>query len=135
MEKILWDSSFSVGIAKLDEQHKRLIGMLNLLIGDPEADVHSETVSEILTRMTKYATEHFQTEEQLLAEYGYSGLAAQKQTHKEFQEKAVTLCIETMQERTSVPADILEYLKRWLTQHILVMDMQYRSYLNERGVR
>jgi len=40
-----------------------------------------------------------------------------------------------MQERTSVPTDMLEYLKRWLTQHILVMDMQYRPYLNERGVR
>ena len=135
MEKIRWDESFSVGVAQIDEQHKGMINMINLLLAEPEADVRSETVSELLTRMTKYAGEHFETEEGLLAEHGYPELAAHREEHLAFRKKAAGLCFDTMGGRTSVPADVLNYLREWLTQHILTTDMRYRPFFKERGIK
>ncbi len=134
MEQIQWDESFSVGVAQMDREHKRIIDMINLLLRDPEADVSSETVSEILTRITKYAQEHFATEEGLMAQHGYPELSSHKEKHRAFRKKAVSFCLAAMDGQPSVPADVLHYLKEWWTQHILTVDMRLSSFYKEKGV-
>ena len=58
MEKIAWDESFSVGVRVLDAQHKQIVIMVNTLIEMNEAKVNSEIISDTLTKMTKYASDH-----------------------------------------------------------------------------
>ena len=134
MEKIEWNSSFSVGVALLDEQHKQLISMTNLLLSDPEATVYSERISELLSGLTKYAIDHFKTEEGLLEKYNYHELVAHKKEHKTFRLKVVALCQDTIDHKASVPEELLQYLMEWWVNHILTVDMRYRSFLMERGV-
>ena len=74
MEQIIWTEEFSVGVKRLDEQHKRLIAMINRLMGAPRAKTRSERISDLLSDMTKYAQEHFQTEEDLMRQYDYPHL-------------------------------------------------------------
>lgn len=135
MGKISWDRSFSVGVAMLDEQHKRIIRVVNLLSSHREAEVHDETISEALTRLTKYAEEHFKAEEELLAEHGYAGLSAQRESHAAFRRRMVEFCRDTMARQETVPAALLHYVKGWWVNHILKEDMQYRLFLGERGVK
>ncbi len=134
MDKIDWNPSFSVGVALLDEQHKQIISMINLLFSDSEATVRSETISELLTRMTKYANDHFKTEEGLLEKNGYPQLFAHKEVHKTYRLKVLALCQETMDHKASVPEGLLQYLMEWWVNHILKTDMKYRSFFMERGV-
>ena len=135
MEKIDWNPSFSVGVKLLDEQHKRILDMYNLLISDSEATVRSETISELLDRLTKYAAEHFQTEERLLEEYGYPDLARHKVEHKEYRIRVVELCQSATIHEESVPAELLKFMRDWWMNHILNTDMKYRSFFMERGVK
>ena len=51
MEKINWSSKYSVGVGILDEQHKRLIIMINRMIRAKEEATGSEVVSELITQM------------------------------------------------------------------------------------
>ena len=135
MEKIVWNPSFSVGVARLDEQHKNIINMINLLRSRPEVDVRSETVSELLTRLTRYASDHFATEEQLLVEYGYPELTEHKEAHTAYRVKLVALCQDTMYHNASVPDELLRFLGDWWVNHILGADMRYSAFLTERGVK
>jgi hemerythrin len=135
VERIDWDSSFSVGVKLLDEQHKRIVNMMNRLISDREATVRSEAISELLDGLTKYATDHFRAEEQLLEEHGYPGLAHQKEEHRAYRIKVVTLCQATISHEDSVPAGLLKFMCDWWVNHILETDMEYRSFLTERGVK
>ena len=135
MERIDWNPSFSVGVKLLDEQHKRIVDTINLLISDPGATVRSEVISELLDRLTKYASDHFRTEEQLLEEYAYPDLARQKEEHKAYRIKVVTLCQATIAHENSVPADLLTFISNWWVTHILKTDMMYRPLLTERGVK
>ena len=135
MEKINWSPSYSVGVTLLDEQHKRLVDMINLLLSDSEATVRSETISELLTRLTNYAGDHFQAEERLLEEHGYPELARQREQHKAYRIKIVKFCQDTMSHQDSVPADILRFIRDWLQNHILKSDMKYRAFFAERGVK
>jgi len=134
MEKIIWDEELSVGVRKLDEQHKELIRMINKLIEAKNTKVDSETISDTLTKMTKYTDYHFQTEEQYLIDYDYPEYSSQKKQHSEFKKKAVAFCMDTMAYKETIPAEILSYLKDWLTHHILKSDMKYKSFLNDKGV-
>ncbi|GBD88232.1 bacteriohemerythrin [bacterium BMS3Abin03] len=135
MEKIIWDESFSVGIQEIDEQHKELVRMINKLIGREDISVDSETISDILNEMTQYAGYHFQTEEQYMIEYDYPDYLSHKKQHTEFKKKTVAFCLDTMSYKETIPKEILTYLKTWLVHHILKVDMKYKSFFKEKGLR
>lgn len=135
MEKIVWSPAFCVGISTLDAQHKQIVGMINQLVDATEVTVQSEVISEILARLTRYASEHFQAEERLLEAHGYPKLSLQKADHKEYRLKIVALCQDAMLHEKGVPTALLQFLHKWWTEHILQSDMQYRTFLLERGVK
>ncbi len=135
MDKIVWSPSLSVGITWLDEQHKQIISMVNQLLADPQVTVRCETISELLTRLTRYANDHFKAEECLLAEHGYPELNRQKEEHKAFRIKIVAFCQDTMSHQDSVPADLHQFLLNWWKDHIMGLDIKYRSFLEERGIK
>ncbi|TLD41992.1 MAG: Hemerythrin [Candidatus Jettenia ecosi] len=135
MEKILWGESFSVGVRDLDEQHKQIIMMVNTLIEMNDTKVDSEIISDTLTKMTRYATDHFNKEEQYMLQYSYPEYSLQKKQHQEFKRKTVDFCMETMIHNTEVPIAIFTYLKSWWTNHILKDDMKYKKFFNERGLK
>ncbi len=135
MERIEWTSSFSIGVGQLDQQHKQIIDMINLLISNAEATVRSETISELLTNLTAYASDHFCAEERLLEEHKYPGLDEQKEDHQIYRRKVAMLCLDTMDYQDAVPAEVLHFMQEWWVHHILETDMKFRSFLLERGVK
>jgi hemerythrin len=109
--------------------------MVNTLIEMNDAEVNSEIISDTLTRMTRYATDHFKKEEQYMLDYGYPEYPSQRKQHQEFKKKTVNFCMETMVHEVTVPKEIIEYLRSWWTNHILKEDMKYKKFFNERGLR
>lgn len=134
MEKIVWSDEFSVGVRVLDDQHKTLIHIVNKLIENPHELVDSMIISDALDEMTKYASQHFQLEEQLMEENGYPGFEQQKAQHKAFKTKLVRLCSAIRQHEQEVPDILLNYLHEWWLHHILQEDMEYRSFFSEKGI-
>ena len=135
MDKIIWNESLSVGVRELDRQHQELIKMINQLIESKDASVNSEAVSDVLTKMTKYAEYHFKSEEKILTDHDYPNLSIHEKEHIAFMKQTCTFCVDTIKHKETIPVEILSYLKKWLTNHILKSDMQYKSYLNKLGVK
>lgn len=135
MEKIIWGENFSVGVRDLDGQHKQIVMLVNTLIEMSDTKVDSEIISDTLTKMTQYAIDHFQKEEQYMLDYGYPEYSSQRKQHQEFKKKTVDFCMETMAHKVTVPTEIFSYLKLWWTNHILQEDMKYKKFFNDRGLR
>ena len=136
METINWSDRYSVGVEKLDEQHKQIVGMLNRLVSTPEArDANSETISEILTAMTSYALEHFKTEEALMKKHGYPDFEEHRQEHVAYRKKAIDFSTAASIGVESTPQILVAYLFEWWTHHILEEDMKYKSFFAKKGVR
>lgn len=87
MEKILWGENFSVGVLVLDKQHQQIVMLVNTLIEMNDTKVDSEIISDTLTKMTQYASDHFRTEEQYMLDYDYPEYPSQKKTTPGIQEK------------------------------------------------
>ena len=135
MEPVQWSEKFSVGVRELDQQHQYLIKLLNRLISaQGTINTHSETVSDTLMAMTRYAQTHFKTEESLMEANGYPGLEEQKIQHRDFRKKTVGFSTATTFGIDQVPEDLLTYLNNWLVHHILEDDMAYRAFFKDKGV-
>ena len=135
IEKIIWDQTFSVGIERIDEQHKNLIKMINTIIDVSGTDVSREVISTVLNNMQQYATEHFDTEEKYMIKYGFSGYNQHKAAHTGYKRRAAMLCVEAMQQSKAAETDILEFLASWWIRHLLKMDMQYKALFNSMGCK
>ena len=134
MEQITWTEDFSVGVVRFDNQHKRLVRMINRLMADPRATTKSETVSDLLGDMTIYAGEHFAAEEELMVHYNYPDLEKHVAQHRAFQKKTVDFCLSTMINVETVPEKMLHFLGDWLVEHILESDMAYKPFFREQGI-
>jgi hemerythrin len=136
MKPVQWSEKFSVGVEELDQQHQQLIKMLNRLISTRETtDTNSETISDMLQAMTRYAHKHFKTEESLMMAYDYPGLEEQKQEHRAYRIKTVDFSTATMLGIDTVPEILLVYLFEWWTHHILDEDMKYKQFFAGKGVK
>jgi hemerythrin-like metal-binding protein len=135
MEPVKWTEKFSVGVRELDQQHQQLIKLLNILISTQgTTSTHSETVSDTLMAMTRYAQAHFKAEERLMKVYGFPGLEEQKLQHRDFRKKTVAFSTATYLGIDHIPEDLLKYLADWWVHHILEDDMAYRLFFKDKGV-
>jgi hemerythrin len=71
MELIKWKDVFSVKVSEVDNQHKKLIGLINQLYDAMRVGKGREVLGSVLTELVNYTIYHFSTEERLFREYGY----------------------------------------------------------------
>lgn len=124
-----WSESMSVGVALLDSDHKALIEIINrlhLAIEDGDAP---EILDQIFNALVAYIERHFAREEAVMAACDYPTAAAHITEHLRFsQDMRYTRDRYFRGEEAAIGRELLDYLKDWLTHHILVEDMAYRPY-------
>jgi hemerythrin-like metal-binding protein len=133
MDKIEWNDEFSVGVKALDIQHEKIIRMFNELVDNAYANAGSEIVSRLLTEMVDYASAHFKYEEQLLRGHAYPDLLQHKNGHMQFRRQAAELCLAASQQDEKIVHDLLNFLRDWWTDHILIEDRKYVALLSGFG--
>jgi hemerythrin-like metal-binding protein len=134
MEIINWKNEFSVGVKEMDEQHKKLLGMINRLIEEQHTLTDPRTIADLLTEMTDYAQVHFRAEEFLMAEYGYEQIGAQEKQHQAFIDKTISFYSATDIGPNILSVALLDYLGTWLVGHILQEDMKYKNFFKSKGL-
>jgi hemerythrin-like metal-binding protein len=123
MEKMKWDNSYNLGIPSIDNEHKRLLVMINKLAAFPEIEYSSETFSEVVMEAINYAITHFKSEETFMETIHYPRLEAHKNEHKLFLLKMAEESKLAMEKNEGI-SDLLEYLYEWFIHHILYSDME-----------
>lgn len=134
LEKITWSESFSVGVQQMDEQHLKIIGMINTLIEAKRLNVDRDVVTSTLNNMMEYAITHFEDEEQLLAASGYPDSESDEQEveHSQFMEKTSSMYEATDIDSLGLPDELLTYLRHWWVSHILDKDMKYKRFFADK---
>lgn len=121
-----WTDEYSVGVEEIDNQHRTLFELINRLFMAAVNREHESAIPEILAVLIDYTRTHFSLEEELLADVGYADLEAHHEEHLRFIEKMETVT-RKYQEGKVVTFELINFLKRWLKEHILETDQHYRS--------
>ncbi len=131
---IEWEDKFSVGISMIDEEHKKLIGILNKVIFAKGHNNNPEELREVLRELTNYALTHFKTEEAYMKKFNYPEYQDHKEEHREFSIETIAYHDKLIEGDFQIANEILEYLKWWLVNHIQVTDKKYVVCFNENGL-
>lgn len=130
-----WTDSFSVNVAEIDKQHQGLVGMLNDFYDAVMAKAGDEAISKLIDGMANYTVTHFQTEEKYFDKFNYPETAAHKKEHADFVEKVQEVQAKLKSGRMVVPLEISNFLKTWLSKHILGSDKKYTKCFNDNGLK
>jgi len=125
-----WSENYATGIRMIDNDHRELFDIVNLLAEHVKDDIDSIHLSQITERLDRYVKEHFQREEKLMRDYAYPGLAAHHIKHAEFVKviEAIRIIEHNCPEKLDADKFLL-YLSRWLRLHIMGTDREYLPYL------
>lgn len=130
MTLIAWDSSYSVDNDQMDAQHQKLFDLLNQMHDAQQHGKTQESISRGLVGLSRYAMEHFQSEELLMEKNNYPELEVQRREHAVFIEKVVELQHQYLNGQLVQVEPMLKFLKDWLVSHILITDQKYKNYLH-----
>ncbi|MBG0777164.1 MAG: bacteriohemerythrin [Desulfovibrionaceae bacterium] len=132
---IVWDDALSVGVASVDEQHKALVGMINDLHAAMRSGKAKTAVQDLVRGLQDYTVFHFGHEEQLFDQTGYPAAPAHKREHRAFVDKVKEFAEAFASGRASLTVEVMDFLKKWLINHINGTDKKYGPHMNEHGVR
>ena len=135
MPLITWSDTMSVGVAKIDKEHQKLIELINLLHAEMSAGKSNQVMGKVLDELIGYTKGHFAAEEALFRTHSYPQASAHKQEHDALAKKVLDLQAEFKAGRTFIGAPTLNFLRDWLTQHILKQDMAYKLFFGSKGLK
>lgn len=135
MPFIQWDPSFSVGAVVLDNDHKKLIDILNRIYDVWQGESPSgETLGLLFDELLDYTDGHFSREEGKLAARDYAELGAHHAEHERLRELVMAFRSRHLagQQPEQLTEDMAKFLKSWLVDHILGEDLKYRPLFTGR---
>ena len=134
MNKIVWSDNYSVGVPELDEQHKKIVEVINELNTNTDLTSQSDKLHNILGRIIIYAQNHLDYEESLLKKHAYPHYEDHLSKHQEYKKKVSDFAVELLEYREEMPTKFLNYLNHWWVDHILKEDMKYKSFFEEKSI-
>ncbi|MBE0469157.1 MAG: bacteriohemerythrin [Methyloprofundus sp.] len=120
-----WNDNFNTGIPLIDEQHKKLVSILNVLASHVAFNSNIPALNVIFDELAEYAVYHFETEEKIWHEYMPEDTF--EADHLKLHSSFLAEVLKLKAEQSSKPLNqliegILEFLTSWLAAHILESD-------------
>ncbi len=125
IEIFSWNENFDSGIAQIDEQHKKLVHLLNGLASGIVYKVDKLELNAIFSELSDYAAYHFQSEESVWSQFLEDDPweSQHKKSHHDFVSQVNRLKDEdNSKPLEAVFKDVASFLTLWLTSHILESD-------------
>lgn len=133
MEAFRWDASFQTGLGEVDEQHHRLVDLINRFSGVVEAGegVAPGEFEGVFRELAEYTQQHFAWEERLTLEWGID--ARHRELHLEAHAAFIRQLfhMRTGPQEEAAGRELLAFLTHWLAYHILGTDQAMARQIAE----
>lgn len=133
MANLEWTSILHIGLPKIDEQHKKLIGYSNSLLQAMVAGKGKEALSDLFEDLLDYTDYHFADEVQYMTLIGYPELDEHKLAHKKIINELGHLREKLFNGDGVSPEQALDFLNDWIIKHIMGMDSRIGDFANNRS--
>jgi hemerythrin len=134
MALLTWNDSYSVKVRQIDDQHRKLFDLINMLHDAMKGGKGSAVARDVLASLTAYTQTHFTEEERLMRDNGYPAYMEHKRAHDQLVARIRDFEKEVASGTASVSLGLMSFLKDWLLQHIQGVDRKYSPFLNAKGI-
>ena len=124
-----WNDSLVLGVDRIDDDHEKLVGMLNDCYCAFMLNNHDRELAAIIKELRGYTHYHFEHERKLMIDRGYPESASHFEAHEQF-----TCTIQEFADRfhageSFIAHDVLTFLSGWLVAHIQKSDREFVAFL------
>jgi hemerythrin-like metal-binding protein len=129
-----WSDVLSVGITKMDDEHKELFVRINALLVALINDDRNADLKSIVKFIDEYVDFHFRDEERMLVAEGYPKYEAHKQLHAVYEKEFAAIGRE-LEEKGFSPALLIriqDKVVNWLLEHIARVDNEYGQWITKK---
>lgn len=134
MVKLEWIDSFSIGIAPIDEDHKKILQIMQAVQVAVEKNDYALCTS-LLDDLVVLGSEHFHREEEYLAGVSYPYIEEHILYHQDLllKVKAVQAICNNANSQGGLE-ECFSSMAEFLIDDIIAGDLQFKSYLEARGL-
>ncbi|WP_243310349.1 bacteriohemerythrin [Fundidesulfovibrio agrisoli] len=129
-----WTSDLATGVKIIDEQHRKLLDLINDLYAAMKAGKGRSVLEKLLDGLAEYTVYHFGTEEKYFDQFRYAETAAHKKMHAELTGQVVDYIGKVKSGQANVSMELMEFLKEWLVTHICKQDKRYAKTFLDAGL-
>ena len=126
---VMWNSSFSVGNAEMDAQHKQLFHILQDMYNYLQVKDSIESIHKCMAELKNYAVHHLSEEEELMKKVEYPDFANHKAMHDRMTKKIIEFEKSLESHGHFVAYDIIQFVSNWLIHHIREEDTKYGNFI------
>lgn len=127
----VWDESYNVGIEEIDQDHKRLVTLINDLYEAMQDGSGGALLLPIFSALRNYTETHFAREERFIVECDAPDQESHFQEHKQMMAKLAELESRHRSGEAAISLQTLTFLRDWLKNHICVVDQAMAEQLRE----
>lgn len=128
MALIEWNEKLSVGVAEMDNQHKRLIALINELDDAMKLGKGKDVLGKILNGLVNYVHTHFKAEEAFMEKIGFNELENHRTEHIKLTNDVEKFNNDFKEGKTILSVQIMNFLRKWLLDHIGKKDKVYGEF-------
>ena len=129
-----WTPAIAVGITTIDDQHKKLISLINDVSDAMKARKAAEVIGSVLQELSDYTVHHFGNEERAFEKYSYPDKEAHMAAHRIYVGKIHELIERNKKGELGISISVLDFLMDWITNHIMKTDMQYVPFFKDKEI-
>jgi hemerythrin len=131
----VWSDELLVGVAEIDEQHRRLVEMIGTFYAAlREKKPTKQALAELLAGLVDYTHYHFATEERLMARSAYPASRDHTEQHAQFVSTVGSLMDRLSSGQLVLSLEATSFLREWLVNHILKTDKELGRHLVAHGM-
>lgn len=135
MAAIEWQNIFNTDIPEIDNQHKKLVSMINRLDQAISGRMINDEIGKVLVSLAEYTQYHFSEEERIMKQINYSHLVQHVAMHDKLKCHIASFLIKLKREENINVYELMSFLKDWLVNHIIKEDKKItREYHSRSGV-
>lgn len=135
MTLIQWGPMLQVGFKDIDDQHQRLVELVNELNGAMHAGQGRDVLAKVLGELVRYTQYHFGMEERLMETYKIDTAPGHKAEHAKLIQDVAAFKAKFDGGSAAVSAEIMNFLRDWLSRHILQTDKKFAQALIAKGAK
>src|ERR1039457_2537546 len=117
-----WRGDLVVGNALIDNDHRKIVKLVNELFSAMEQGNSKDTLKYFLDELIKFADEHFKREEEIMQRIQYAELSTHKQNHEKLSKAVLDLRENFIDGKVTLSVEVSKFLRDWATKHILLDD-------------
>ena len=119
---MVWSEALQLNHSLIDQDHKKLVGLINDLGEAMSSGQGKEACGEVLKELISYTKTHFAMEERLMALHRYPALYTHRAEHARLVVEVMDFVRKYEAGTVALSVSLLHFLMEWLTDHILGSD-------------